>query len=153
MTFTSKQQDKFRNDFVDKTLQKAWDTFCQLSFLDKDIQSRRAEVSELESELSAIDDKLKDIDPALKHGEDRTKAQDEIKSLNTRKVVVSSQLHGTGRRIGTRNDGSPAEDHGLQGQLHELTMVAIQHQAEAVRYMALAAHAQEWSFEQAKKAA
>lgn len=140
MTFTKIQQDKYRDKFVDDSLDKAWHTLAQCAYIRlKQLPKIQASVDECSARIEVIEQEVKAIEtsPEYHTVENRTK----VNTLKAEANHLELLRNGDERPL-----GNGLVNRGLVGEIIDLNGIALKHEIQADRYMQLADFAEDWEW-------
>jgi hypothetical protein len=131
-TFTSAQQKKHRQDFIEECRQKAWSASCNADYISQHFDKLMGEYEKLKGEDAEHEQEIKSLEtlPEYHTRENR----DKRKALQERRNLIVRQLAFI--------KGSADEAHRAMQQLY----------AQAEQKLDLAKHAEKWEWKEVENA-
>jgi len=132
MTFTPIQQDKHRKAFIDECRQKAWGAACHAEWIGKQIDGLSSEYERLGAQQQAIADEIKTLKGAIdSHTKDNREKRKELQEKRDALMKGMAAISANLKR-----------GHQAMQELY----------AAVESGMALAGHAEGWSWKEAQQA-
>jgi len=130
MTFTEKQQKEHRAAFITECRQKAWGAACNAEWIGKQMDELMAQYTKMQEEDGSLEGEIKTLEAALdSHTKDN---REQRKALQERRTRIASQMQALANNA-------------TEGQK------AMQNLYASVETnLALAKHAEEWSWKEVK---
>ena len=130
MTFTDVQQAHHRQAFIDESRQKAWGAACNADWIGKQLDDLMKQYNKFKADDAALETEIKTLETALdSHTKDN---REKRKGLQSRRDILTRAIQALSQNM-------------TQGQraMHQLY-------AEAENNLALAKHAEGWSWKEAE---